>query len=60
MSLDPHNQKLNWLSEMFEVTSKPVVYDADNGGNVEILKIFNKKIREVGCLCNCNRRQKLE
>ena len=47
MSLDL-TTRTNWLSEMFEVTSKPVVYDADNGGNIEHLKFVTRRLEKLG------------
>ena len=47
MSLDL-TTRANWLSEMFEVTSKPVVYDADNGGNIEHLKFLSRRLEKLG------------
>ncbi len=38
----------NWLSEMFEVTSKPVIFDADNGGPKEHLKFLINKLEKIG------------
>ena len=47
MSLDL-TTRTSWLSEMFEVTSKPVVYDADNGGNIEHLKFVTRRLEKLG------------
>lgn len=47
MSLDL-TTRINWLSEMFEVTSKPVVYDADNGGKAEHLKFVTRRLEKLG------------
>ena len=47
MSLDL-TTRINWLSEMFEVTSKPVVYDADNGGSLEHMKFLIRRLEKVG------------
>ena len=33
---------------MFEVTSKPVVYDADNGGSLEHMKFLIRRLEKVG------------
>ena len=38
----------NWLSEMFEVSSKPVIFDADNGGPKEHLKFLVNKLEKIG------------
>ena len=37
----------NWLSEMFEVSSKPVIFDADNGGPKEHLKFLVNKLEKL-------------
>ena len=37
----------NWLSEMFEVSSKPVIFDADNGGPKEHLKFLLNKLEKI-------------
>ncbi len=47
MSLDL-TTRINWLSEMFEVTSKPVVYDADNGGSPEHIKFLIRRLEKIG------------
>ena len=50
----PDNQSLdlttrvNWLSEMFEVTSKPLIFDADNGGSVEHIKFLIRRLEKIG------------
>ncbi len=50
----PDNQSLdlttrvNWLNEMFEVSSKPVIFDADNGGPIEHLKFVVNKLEKIG------------
>ena len=50
----PDNQSLdlttraNWLSEMFEVTSKPLIFDADNGGSIEHIKFLIRKLEKLG------------
>ncbi len=38
----------NWLGEMFEVSSKPVIFDADNGGPKEHLKFLVNKLEKIG------------
>lgn len=38
----------SWLSEMFEVSSKPVIFDADNGGPKEHLKFLVNKLEKIG------------
>ena len=40
--------RTSWLSEMFEVSSKPVIFDADNGGPVEHLKFLVSKLEKIG------------
>ena len=41
----PDNQSLDYssrllsLKEMMEVTTKPVIFDGDNGGNIEVLSL---------------------
>ena len=40
--------RTNWLSEMFEVSSKPVIFDADNGGPSEHLKFLINKLEKIG------------
>ena len=47
MSLDL-TTRINWLSEMFEVTSKPLVYDADNGGSPEHIKFLIRRLEKIG------------
>ena len=37
------------LNEMMDVTSKPLVFDADNGGQIEHC-IFNKKFGKIRCI----------
>tara|TARA_B100001939_G_scaffold322063_1_gene312160 strand:+ start:203 stop:1513 length:1311 start_codon:yes stop_codon:yes gene_type:complete len=40
--------RLNWLSEMFEVTSKPCIFDADNGGQKEHFKFLIRRLEKLG------------
>ncbi len=40
--------RLNWLSEMFEVTSKPLIFDADNGGSLEHIKFLVRRLEKLG------------
>ena len=40
--------RANWLSEMFEVSAKPVIFDADNGGPTEHLKFLVNKLEKIG------------
>ena len=50
----PDNQSLdlttriNWISEMFEVTSKPLIFDADNGGGVDHIKFLIRRLEKLG------------
>ena len=50
----PDNQSLdlttriNWLSEMFEVTSKPLIFDADNGGSIDHIKFLIRRLEKLG------------
>lgn len=47
MSLDL-TTRINWITEMFEITSKPLIYDADNGGNIEHLKFVTRRLEKLG------------
>ena len=40
---------LNTINEIFEVTSKPLIYDADTGGKIEHFVLFCKKFGANGC-----------
>ncbi len=40
--------RLNTVNEVLEVTTKPIIYDADTGGNIEHLKINLKTLERYG------------
>lgn len=40
--------RLNGLNEILEVTTKPVIFDADNGGRLEHIKYIVKSLERVG------------
>jgi phosphoenolpyruvate phosphomutase / 2-hydroxyethylphosphonate cytidylyltransferase len=50
----PDNQSVDYssrfqnLSDMVDVTKKPIIFDADNGGNVEHLKYTSKTLERLG------------
>ena len=50
----PDNQSVDYsarfqtLSDIIDVTKKPIIFDADNGGNVEHLKYTTKTLERLG------------
>ena len=41
-------QDLNWISEIMDVTNKPIIFDGDNGGRIEHLPFFSKIMERLG------------
>lgn len=48
-----YSTRLNGLNEILEVTTKPVVFDADNGGRVEHLVYLVKNLERMGISAIC-------
>ena len=42
------NQRINNISEILDVTSKPLIMDADTGGKIEHFQINIKSIERMG------------
>ena len=40
--------RINGASEIFDVTTKPLIFDADNGGRIEHLKFFINRLEKIG------------
>ena len=40
--------RINGLNEMMDVTTKPVIFDADNGGRVEHMHFTVKTLERIG------------
>ena len=55
-SLD-FSSRISTLNDMMDVTTKPLVFDADNGGQIEHLSFFSKILRKIRCFGDDNRRQ---
>lgn len=43
------SSRLNTLNEIFEVTTKPLVFDADTGGKVEHFVFTVRSLERIGC-----------
>ena len=40
--------RINWINEIFEVTTKPLIFDADNGGRTEHIKYIVSSLERIG------------
>lgn len=40
--------RINWINEIFEVTTKPLIFDGDNGGKVEHIKYTINYLERIG------------
>lgn len=40
--------RINGVSEIFDVSTKPLIFDADNGGRIEHLKFFINRLEKIG------------
>ena len=40
--------ELNWISEIMDVTNKPIIFDGDNGGRIEHLPFLVKSLERLG------------
>lgn len=43
-----YSTRINWINEIFEVTTKPLIFDADNGGRVEHIKYIVSSLERIG------------
>tara|TARA_B100000700_G_C14828762_1_gene753477 strand:- start:95 stop:952 length:858 start_codon:yes stop_codon:yes gene_type:complete len=43
-----YSSRLSFLSDIIDVTKKPVIFDADNGGNIEHIKYLSKSLERIG------------
>ena len=43
-----YSTRINWINEIFDVTTKPLVFDADNGGRVEHIKYIVSSLERIG------------
>lgn len=43
-----YSTRINWINEIFEVTTKPLIFDADNGGRVEHIKYLVNQLERIG------------
>ena len=43
-----YSTRINFINEIFETTSKPMLFDADNGGRLEHLKFLVNKLEKSG------------
>ena len=54
----PDNQALdfssrfNGLGDLLDVTTKPIIFDADNGGRIEHLSFTIRTLERLGGICN--------
>lgn len=40
--------RINWINQIFEVTTKPLVFDGDNGGRIEHIKYTINYLERIG------------
>jgi len=43
-----YSTRFNFLSDILDVTKKPVIFDADNGGNIEHIQYLTKTLERLG------------
>ena len=43
-----YSLRTNWLNEILDVTSKPIIFDADNGGRLEHISYLVKTLERLG------------
>ena len=43
-----YSTRINWINEIFDVTTKPLIFDADNGGRVEHIKYIVSSLERIG------------
>tara|TARA_B100000945_G_scaffold320788_1_gene332118 strand:+ start:589 stop:1881 length:1293 start_codon:yes stop_codon:yes gene_type:complete len=43
-----YSTRINWINEIFEVTTKPLIFDADNGGRVEHIRYIVSSLERIG------------
>ena len=43
-----YSTRINWINEIFEVTTKPLIFDADNGGRIEHIKYIVRSLERIG------------
>ena len=43
-----YSTRINWINEIFEVTTKPLIFDADNGGRIEHIKYIVSSLERIG------------
>ncbi len=43
-----YSTRINWINEIFEVTTKPLIFDADNGGRTEHIKYIVSSLERIG------------
>ena len=50
------SSRLASVNDIFEVTTKPMIYDADTGGKLEHLPFTIRSLRASWCICCSNGR----
>ena len=48
--------RISTINEIFEVTTKPLIFDGDTGG-FQCNRFTIKSLERLGCVSYCNRRQ---
>ena len=43
-----YSTRVNWINEIFEVTTKPLIFDADNGGRIEHIRYIVSSLERIG------------
>ena len=43
-----YTARFNMLNDIFESTSKPLIFDADNGGKIEHIKFLIRSLERLG------------
>ena len=43
-----YSSRTNWLNEILDVTTKPIIFDADNGGRLEHISYLVKTLERLG------------
>ena len=43
-----YSTRINSINDIFDVTSKPLIFDADNGGRLEHIKFLIKNLEKIG------------
>jgi len=46
------SSRIDWINQIFQVTTKPLIFDGDNGGRIEHIRYTINYLEKIMCYIN--------